>query len=135
MNTKLIFQLSIFGLAMAFATLSLIPEKIEPVFWLAIFVVCAYVIAKRCTGKYFLHGFCVSLVNCVWITAVHAWFFKTFMANHADMVKMSAGWPMSDHPRRAMLLYGPVFGIAFGLVLGLFAFVASRIVNKKMAKA
>jgi hypothetical protein len=28
---------------------------------------------------------------------------------------------------------GPLFGIGFGLILGLFAFIASKIVPKKLA--
>ena len=34
MKWKLIFLLSLFGLAMAFATVFWIPSMIEPVFWL-----------------------------------------------------------------------------------------------------
>ena len=71
MSWKLIFALSGFGLAMAIATVFVIPSSIEPLFWLAIFVVSAWLIAKKAPGKYFLHGFCVSLVNCVWITGAH----------------------------------------------------------------
>jgi len=71
MNTKLIFQLSLFGLAMAIATVFWIPSNIEPIFWVVIFIICAYLIAKKSTGKYFLHGLLVSIVNSVWITAAH----------------------------------------------------------------
>ncbi|MBS1529570.1 MAG: hypothetical protein JSU01_04640 [Bacteroidetes bacterium] len=124
MNWKIIFQLSIFGLIMAFGTISLIPEKIEPVFWLAIFVFCAYVIAKTCRGKYFLNGFCVSLVNCVWITAAHIIFYSTYIANHPNAAKMGQSMPMQSHPRLLMLLMGPLFGIGFGLILGLFSWIA-----------
>ena len=53
MNWKIIFQLSIFGLIMALGTISLIPEKTEPVFWIFIFCFCAYVIAKVCRGQVF----------------------------------------------------------------------------------
>lgn len=129
MNWKLIFQLSFFGLIMAFATVSLIPEKIEFVFWLVIFAFCAYVIAKVCTGKYFLHGFLVSMVNSIWITAVHCYFYVSYTANHVDMAAMYTG----IHPRRMMLLYGPGFGALFGIILGIFCFVASRLVKKKAA--
>jgi hypothetical protein len=55
-NWKLIFQLSLFGLAMAIATVYWIPQNVEPFFWLVIFIICAYLIAKRCSDKYFLHG-------------------------------------------------------------------------------
>ncbi len=54
MNWKLILQLSLFGLAMAFATVFFIPSKVEPLVWLAIFIACAYVIATKAPGKSFL---------------------------------------------------------------------------------
>ena len=130
MNWKLIFQLSVFGLIMAFATVSLIPEKVEPVFWLVIFVFCAWVIAKACNGKYFLHGFLVSLVNCVWVVAAHIYFFQTYMAHHPMAASMTPPGPLAAHPRLAMVIFGPVYGIAFGIILGLFAFVASKIIKK-----
>lgn len=134
MNWKLTFQLSAFGLIMALATISLIPETIEPAFWLAIFLFCAYVIAKVCTGKYFLHGFCVSLVNCIWITGAHIIFYSSYITYHPSIYKISQEHPMlPNHPRLAMLITGPFFGIASGLVLGLFAFTASKIVTKNPA--
>ena len=134
MNWKLIFQLSAFGLIMAFATVSLIPESIEFVFWLAIFIFCAYVIAKVCRGKYFLHGLLVSLANCVWITASHMFFYSTYIIHHPKVAQMAQDHPLlPTHPRLTMLITGPVFGIASGVVLGLFAFIASKIVTKKAA--
>ena len=105
MNWKIIFQLSVFGLIMAFTTVWLIPEKIEPVFWVLIFIFCAWVIAKSCRGRYFLHGFLVSLVNCVWITIVHILFYNDYIANHPGIAKMAAEHPfMPLHPRLAMLV-------------------------------
>ncbi len=132
MNWKLIFQLSVFGLIMAFATIFLIPQMVEPAFWLAIFVFCAYVIVQRVRSRYFLHGFFVSLVNSVWITAAHVLFYKTYAQHHPDMVKMSEGMPVSTHPRLLMLIMGPLFGIVLGLVLGFFCFIASILVSKKV---
>ena len=131
MNWKLILTLSIFGLAMAIATISLIPSNIEPVFWLIIFLICAYIIAKRVERGHFWHGFLVSIVNSVWITTAHASMFDTYTANHPEMLKMGANMPMSDNPRLAMILMGPVFGVIFGLILGLFSFVAAKIMKKK----
>lgn len=131
MNIKLIFQLSLFGLAMAFATVYFIPSNIEPLCWLAIFIVCAYVIAKTCTGKYFLHGLYVSLVNAVWITAIHILLFDTYIANHPQEAEMMTKMPMPDSPRLMMLMTGPVIGLVSGIVLGLFAFIASKIMKKK----
>jgi uncharacterized membrane protein len=132
MNWKIIIQLSVFGLIMSVATVFLIPELIEPAFWIAIFLFSAYVIAKACREKYFLHGFLVSLANCVWITAAHIIFYTTYIANHPSVAKMAEDRPiLPSHPRLAMLITGPVFGIASGFVLGLFAFISSKIVKKR----
>jgi hypothetical protein len=59
LNWRLIFLLSLFGLAMAFATVWAIPSKFEPLFWLAIFAVCADRISRRAPGKLVLHGLLV----------------------------------------------------------------------------
>jgi len=117
---------------MAFGTISLIPDKVEPFFWLIIFVICAYFIAKTVSGKYFLHGFVLSLFNCVWIMLAHILFYRTYADNHPEMVKAFAG-TLPTHPRVLMLIVGPFMGAAFGLVQGLFAFIASKIVKKSNA--
>ena len=130
MNRKLILQLSLFGLAMAIATVFVIPSNIEPAFWLVIFITCAYFIAKKCDEKHFLHGFLVSLVNCIWITSAHILLFKTYIANHPDEAAMMTTMPMPEYPRLMMLMTGPVVGIISGIVLGLFSFVASKIIKK-----
>ena len=131
MNKKLIFQLSLFGLAMAIATVYFIPSNIEPLFWLVIFIICAYLIAKKCSSKYFLHGLFVSLLNAVWITAAHIILFDTYIANHPQEAAMMTKMPMPDSPRLMMLMTGPIIGLVSGIVLGLFAFIASKIMKKK----
>ena len=132
MNWKLIFLLSLFGLAMGLATVSLIPSNIEPFCWLVIFVISSISIAKYAPGKFFLHGFCVSLVNSVWITAAHCAMFYTYIANHPEYIQAIDGLPpaLAEHPRRMMLVIGPITGILSGVILGLFAWVASKIIKK-----
>ena len=116
---------------MAIATVFWIPSNIEPVYWLIIFIICAYFIALKSSGKYFMSGFWVSIANCVWITAFHIIFVREYMANHQLEAEMLAKMPFSDSPRLMMLITGPVIGILSGLVLGLFAFLGSRILQKK----
>src|SRR5687768_10396172 len=107
MNWKLIFQLSLFGLAMGIATVFWIPSGVEPLFWLVIFLFCAWVIGLRCSDKYFLHGFTVSLVNSIWITSAHMIFSSTYLANHPQEAEMMKNFPLSDNPRLMMLMTGP----------------------------
>jgi hypothetical protein len=130
LDWKLILLLSLFGLAMGIATVFVIPSNVEPIFWLAIFLVCAYVIAKKAPGKFFLHGFCVSLVNCVWVTGAHIALLASYLPRHPNEAQMMAKMPMPDSPRLMMLMMGPVVGIVSGLVLGSFAFIAGKLVKK-----
>ncbi|HEX7905328.1 MAG TPA: hypothetical protein VF487_15755 [Chitinophagaceae bacterium] len=131
LNWNLIFKLSLFGLAMALATVYFIPSNVEPFCWLAIFIICAYLIAKNCSSRYFLHGLLVSLLNAVWITAAHIFLFDTYIANHAKEAEMLTKMPMPDSPRLMMLITGPIVGLVSGLILGLFAFIASKILKKQ----
>ena len=134
MNWKLIFTLSLFGLAMAIATVYWIPGNIEFGFWLPVFIICAYFIAKNCTSRYFLHGFLVSIVNCIWVTSAHILLYHTYIANHAQEAEMMGQLPapMNIHPRLMMAVMGPIVGIISGLILGLFAWIASKLVKKSV---
>ena len=129
LDLKLILRLSVFGLVMAFATVYVIPSNIEPVFWLAIFAACGALIARSLADKHFVHGFAVSLVNCVWITGAHVVLFESYLERHPQEAEMMKKMPLPDSPRLMMLMTGPVVGIVSGLVLGLFAFIASKIVK------
>jgi len=134
MDWKLIVLLSGFGLMMAFATVFVIPSNMEPAYWLVIFLVCAYLIARRAPGRHFLHGLCVSLVNSVWITAAHVILFGQYMASHPQEAAMMKSMPVPESPRLMMVLFGPIFGSIFGLILGLFAFLAGKFVKPVQAR-
>lgn len=129
MNGKLILLLSLFGLAMAVGTIHAIPPDVEPLFWLGIFLVCAVAIARRAPGRFFLHGFLVSLLNSVWMTGGHILFYRTYLAGHPREAAMMSSMPIPDAPRLMMLLMGPIVAIATGVFLGLLAHVASKIVR------
>src|SRR5204862_539998 len=80
-----------------------IPSKLEPFCWLAIFVVCAWLIAQHAPRLLFLHGLMVGVVNSVWITAAHALLFDPYMAHHpaeAEMMQRS----IVHAPRLMMLI-------------------------------
>lgn len=128
MNWKLIFVLSLLAIPMAFATVYYIPQNVEPVVWLVLFIACAFIIAKVARGKFFLHGFMVSIFNCVWITAIHFILFDAYYANHPNLAEMKDVTPQTM--RYAGLVIGPVIGILSGLILGLFSFVAAKILKR-----
>jgi hypothetical protein len=129
MNWRLIALLSVFGLVMGLATVFVVPSSVEPIGWLAVFVISAYCIAQYAPGRYFLHGLAVSLANCVWVTGSHVLLFRQYAANHAAELEMMRTMPMANHPRLLMLVTGPVIGLVSGIVLGLFALVAHKLVG------
>ncbi len=131
LNWKLIFGLSLIGLAMAFLTTYMIPSSIEMILWPVIILINAFLIAKFAPGKYFLHGFMAALTNSVWITSVHILLFNDYLAHHPDWVAKLPEMPWPTHPRWFALIMGPAIGIGTGLVNGLFALLAAKLMKKK----
>jgi hypothetical protein len=130
MDWKLIFQLSLFGLAMAFGTVFLIPSNIEPAFWLVIFLICAYSIAKRRPTGRFVHGVLLGLVNSVWITAAHILLFDRYIPGHPQEAAMMKSMPLPDSPRLMMAITGPVVGLISGVIIGLLALGAGKLIRR-----
>lgn len=130
MNWKLIVQLSLFGLAMGLGTVFVIPSTIEPLFWLVVFVVSAYTIARRASGRLFVHGLLTGIANSVWVTGAHVLFFNQYIARHPQEAAMMSSMPRPDAPKLMMVFVGPVVGMISGLVMGVLALLAARIVNR-----
>ena len=129
MNWKLLFRLSLFALAIGIATVFWIPTKVEPVFWLLTAIVCTYLIAQKASSNYFLHGFCLSLLNAFWVASIHILFMESYMAKHPEEALMMEEMPLPDSPRLMMAMIGVFIGIAFGIVLGLFSFIAHKLMR------
>jgi hypothetical protein len=132
MNWKLIFQLSLFGLAMSFATVYFISSSAEPFFWFPIYFICAYFVAKKCTESFFLNGFMVSIFNSIWISLIRIILFDAYIAHLGNEAHLYQNTVMPVPPKVAMVILAVVmFGIGSGIVLGLFSFIASKIVKNK----
>jgi hypothetical protein len=135
MNWKLIFWLSLFGLAMGVGTVFFISSRIEPFLWITIFLISAYFIARRCAHRRFLHGLIVGVANSVWITATHIVFFGYYMAGHAREAAMMKSMPLPSWPRLMMVVTGPVVGIMSGILIGALALIAGHFVKPAKARA
>lgn len=135
MDWKLVFGLSLLGLAMAIATVSLIPSNIEPLFWLAVFLLCGFVIARRRSSGHFVHGLLVGLLNSLWVTSVHVVFFSQYLSNHPKEAGMTKSMPLSNSPRLMMALVGPVIGVVSGVVIGLIAYGMGKFVRPRIISA
>ena len=132
MNWKLIAQLSLFGLAMGVATVFAIPANVEPVFWLVVFGVSAYFLATRSSTP-FRHGVLVGVANSVWVTASHVLFVNRYIANHPQEAAMMKSMPLPDSPRLMMVMVGIGIGVVSGIVIGLLALLAARLVRSRSA--
>lgn len=134
MRWPLIVALSAFGFAMGIATVSVISPTVEPLLWLGIFIICAFLIARFARRRLFLHGLALGIVNSVWVTGAHVLFFGTYMANHPREAAMSASMPLAAHPRVMMALVGPIVGVVSGIVIGVLTLVAARLVGQASRK-
>ncbi|HLG36016.1 MAG TPA: hypothetical protein VI757_14135 [Bacteroidia bacterium] len=128
MNKKLILLLSLFGIAMAFiSTYWITSTAAELSVWFVILLACAYVISTKCSQKYFLNGFVTGILCSLFVTAAHIWLFDDYANHHLERVLLFSNMPMS--PRTGMAALSPAFAIVSGLALGLFSFIASKIVK------
>jgi hypothetical protein len=133
MNWKLVAQLSLFGLAMGIATVFVISSRVEPLVWLVVLAISAYLIATRVSARYFLHGLAVGVANSVWVTASHIMLLGSYIANHPREAAMMASMPAPASPRLMMALVGPVIGVVSGVVLGVLAVIAAKVVGGRGA--
>jgi hypothetical protein len=132
MDWKLIFQLSLFGMAMGIATVFVIPPNIEPMFWLVIFLICAYIIAKSHPEGRFVHGVLLGLANSVWITGAHLLLFDRYVAGHPQEVAMMKSMPLASAPKLLMAVTGAVVGLISGIVIGLLALGGGKLIKRPL---
>lgn len=135
MSWKLILQLSLFALAMGIATVFVIPSTIEPYFWLVILVVSAYFIATRATGRYFLHGLALGIVNSIWVTGSHVLLFSQYVARHPREAAMMQSMPLPTHPRVMQIIIGLCIGIVSGIIIGAVSWIAHRTLTPRVRAA
>jgi len=132
MNWRLIFGLSLFGLAMGIGTVFVIPWNVEPFCWLVIFLLCAYLIARSQASNRFLTGVALGILNSIWITASHLIFFDRYMRHVGSAVNSALptnGTVIVAPPIVGLLLVGPLIGLISGAVIGLLALAAGRFVR------
>ena len=128
-NWKFIVQLSMPGLVMAFATISLVSSSAEPFVWILIFLWAGYMVAKNTGGKHFLYGFFVSILNSVWVTGVHIAFAGVYLDHHPQEAAMMSAISASGSPWFTMLTTGMMIGGVSGIILGFVALIAGKILR------
>lgn len=127
-NWKLILLLSLFGLMMGLVSISFASSNIEPLLWFIIFPICAFIIAKKSPGRYFLHGVFLGILNSIWITVVHIIFLDAYIKHHPDEATMIIN--STNSPIIVMLVTGLIVGVVSGIIFGLFALILYKTIKK-----
>jgi hypothetical protein len=121
MNWRLILLLSLFGVAMGLGIVFFLPSNITTILWAIIIVLSGYAIAKRCVHLRFLNGLIAGLLDRLLDTTVHVTFFHAYAVRHADEIELIRQFMPTISPRRLMVLTSPVWGLIFGVAIGLVA--------------
>ena len=108
---------------MAIATINFLPQTFEYVVWPVIFGICAYAIAKNCEDRHFIHGFMLSIINCIYIVAFHTAFFDSYAAAHNGWI---SSLPAGPSPMAMSAAFGVIVGIVSGVVQGAFCIIAAK---------
>lgn len=114
---------------MGFGTVFAISPRAEPFFWLVIFIVCAFAIARQAPGRPFLHGFVLGIVNSVWVTGAHLLFFNRYLAGHPQEGAMMLSSRAPIAPKLLMAIVGPVVGLVSGVVIGVLAYAVTKMLK------
>jgi hypothetical protein len=71
------------------------------------------------------------MANSVWVTGAHVLMFDRHIANHPREAAMRTTMPLPESPRLMMVMVGLAIGIVSGVVIGLLALLAAKLVRPR----
>ncbi len=128
LNKKFIFQLSSLGLVLGIVDVFNSFITVTYIFSLILYIIYAYLIAKKCVGRYALHAFWVGFLSVMCEIIMQLIFFETYVSNSTAIQDLLI--KVESSPRLALLLNSVIYGIIAGLMLVFFTFIASAILKK-----
>jgi hypothetical protein len=131
MNWRLIFLLSLLGIAMGLASVFGLARGSDWLLWLCVGIFSAWTFARRADDELFLHGFYLGILDGVFNSTVEALFVPTYLLNNPRMVDALNDLPQGLHPTLVILIMGPIVGTVTGVAFGILAVVAGKIVRRK----
>jgi hypothetical protein len=129
-NWKLVLGLSAFGPLMGLASVMGWTRNAEWAFWIAIFLLCAVVVARGVPSRRFSHGFLVGCIGGALSPLVQATLFSTYAAHNPEVVDSLQQSFGSLAPRTFVFVATPLIGLVFGLLQGLLAWVMGKLVAR-----
>lgn len=130
MNWILIVMLGDFGLLMGIASVFGWSSGIETYLWIAIWILCAVLLAKRASGKVFLHGFLVGVIAALLNSVMTMAFFSTYILHNPKVEEAAGQMPEGFGMETALMISAPFIAAASGLILGLLTLGASKLFKK-----
>jgi hypothetical protein len=131
MNWRLILSLSLFGIIFSIASVFGFTSGREWLAWLLIGVYSGWKFARRSHEDLFLHGFYLGILAGCFSSVVQALFVSAYLANNPRMVEALNALPQGLHPAAVVLIMGPIIGTVSGVVFGVIAIIAGKLVKRK----
>ncbi len=129
MNWQLILSLSLLGVVMGLVSVFGFMGNEVWLMWFCVGAFCAWQFARKTHHNRFLHGFYLGIFAGVCASWVQAIFLSTYISNNPQMREAFNTLPQNRHPVFVVLIMGPIVGAVSGIVFGLLAFIAGKIVQ------
>ncbi|QQS35788.1 MAG: hypothetical protein IPM56_16330 [Ignavibacteriales bacterium] len=130
-NLKLILPLLFFGILMGAAGVLGLLGKYELIIWLPVFMVCAFILAKFLTAKFFVNGFVLGFLLAVLSSAIQVIFFDHYINNNPQLKSGFEKLPSPGDAKIFFIMMAPLIGLLSGITLGVFTTAFKKLIFKK----
>ncbi|MEO8210940.1 MAG: hypothetical protein ABI840_10285 [bacterium] len=133
MNWKIIILLALIVVALSIASLTgAINTNYIFLYMIVTAIVSGVIIAKTCHRMVFMHGVVAGLLGGILGSVIQAVFFDTYIENNPTSLDGFKNLTTSLEPTYVLLFSGPFIGIAYGIVVGVVAYVLHGIFKKNI---
>ena len=127
MNWKVILLLTLLGTAIAVASVFGVINSNNMLIYMLVFaVVSGFVISRTGGNSPFMSGVMVGLFTGILGTVVQAVMLNTYLKNNPNSLDGFKNITTNLAPEYVMLFSGPFFGIGYGIIAGLVAFLMRK---------
>lgn len=130
MKWGVVVELAAPGLAIGLAVVFGMGEGAMWILWIVLRLLIALAIARWLRRKHFAHGFCAGALGAGSAVGLAVAFFGTYTQNHPEFLEQAGRFP-SLEPRLLLGIVAVAVALAHGILQGILAWIASRIVTSR----
>jgi hypothetical protein len=130
MNKGLVGGIGGFGVIVGTASLFGLTRGVEEWLWLFIGIGSAFLIARHAPGHPFAHGFTGGALAALASSVLQMALFSTYAAHNPETATAVTQLPQGVSLRATFVLIAPLIAAASGVIVGLFAWIASKLVRR-----